>query len=82
MHDYYILDSAYMKSPFKILQRNDSLPMVYESGEEPKNAAHNWDGADEDCRNSNDGDALLENCTSFNGLEMEYNKDGNPESCT
>lgn len=71
-----------MKSPYKIIQPDDSLSMLYESGEQARNYEQNFDEADNDCLDFSDEDALLENNTSSNVLEMEYDEDDNAESCT
>lgn len=67
-----------MKSPLKIFPQDYRLPILYETYEEEMIAHHNFDGSREDCQDSSDEDTLLENYTSSNGLEMEYEEDGNP----
>lgn len=80
-HDRCILHSASMESPFKILQLNDSLQVLYKIDGDARIAEHNCGGAVDDCQDSRDEDALFEKSKSFNGLEKDH-KDGNPPSCT
>lgn len=42
-----------------------------------KVAEHNYDEADVDCQDSKAENALLESYSSSNGLEIEYDEDGN-----
>lgn len=77
----YILQSTSIKCLFKSFQQDDILPMLYKSNGEVRIDEPNFEWAHDDYQNSSDDDALFKNSTSSDRLEMEYEEDGNPESC-
>lgn len=71
-----------MKSPLKIFQRHNTFPMFYENDEEAKIAEHNWDGAENDCQDSSNENALVENYSSSKRLEKKDDGESNHEWCS
>lgn len=82
VHDRWILHSASRKCPFKSFQENDSLSILYDSGEEARIGEDTCEGPDDNFQYCSRERALLENYTSSNGLEIEYKDDANPDSGT